>query len=131
MTKRKELKLLLVETKRAYQNIGTDLAHFEDIFEGQLLQWIVENVKVKAPTKRSILRLWKRWTKLVRRDQNEVANNLIGEIEKELPFKDQEEHQKWLDCLFTFKFWEDFEGMTLNIINRLKQEKKYEKIYHI
>jgi len=114
------LKKLLKETKKAYQNVGTDLAHFEDIFEGQLLQWIIENVKVKAPTKRSILRLWKRWSKLVCRDQNEVANNLIGEIEKELPFKDQEEHQKWLDCLFTFKFWEDFEGMTLNIINRLK-----------
>lgn len=120
MTKRKELKLLLIETKIAYQNIETNLEQFEEIFEGDLLQWIVENVKVKAPTKKKVLRLWKRWTKLVCRDQNEVANNLIGEIEKALPFEDQEEHQKWLDCLFAFKFWEDFEGMTLNIINRLK-----------
>ena len=55
-------------------------------------------------------------------DQSEKVideeNKLIGEIEEKLSFKDEEEHQKWLDILFTYKFWEDIEEMTLMIIER-------------
>jgi hypothetical protein len=124
MTKRKELKKLLIETKKAYQEIDYNLEHFEDIFQGELLQWIIKNVKVKKPTKRGVLRLWKRWEKVVCGDQNDYSidleNNLIEEIEKCLPFESKEEHQKWLDIGMGFKCWEDFEDYTMRIIERLK-----------
>ena len=71
---------------------------------------------------RELKKLWKRYSKLVGSDQSEKVideeNELIGEIEEKLPFKDEEEHQRWLDILFTYKFWEDFEEMTLMIIER-------------
>ena len=71
---------------------------------------------------RELKKLWKRYSKLVESDQSEKVideeNKLIGEIEEKLSFKDEEEHQKWLDILFTYKFWEDIEEMTLMIIER-------------
>lgn len=36
-----------------------------------------------------------------------------------LPFKDDEEKDKWVDLTTSFKFWEDWEEKTLEIANRL------------
>lgn len=66
-------------------------------------------------------------------DECDLTNKLVEELENNLPFKDRKEHKKWLECLQGFKFWEDFEEMTLNIINhhswvevsRSKTPKKY------
>lgn len=48
--------------------------------------------------------------------------NLLRKLENSLTFKDQETHNKWLDCLFSYKFWEDFEELTKAIIKDMKSE---------
>ena len=47
---------------------------------------------------------------------------LVKKLEKSLTFKDQQTHEKWLDCLFSFKFWEDFEDLTKSIIKEMLPE---------
>ena len=68
--------------------------------------------------------LWERFSSLVGKDQTEEVinneNSILKELDEMLPFKDQLEHNHWLDVLQGFKFWEDFEELTLNIIRRLK-----------
>ena len=68
--------------------------------------------------------LWERFSSLVSEDQTEEVineeNSIIEELEKMMPFENQLEHEHWLDVLQGFKFWEDFEELTLNIIRRLK-----------
>lgn len=59
---------------------------------------------------------------IIGEDDGEEVNNLVEELENNLLFKGKKEHVKWLECLQGFKFWEDFEEMTLNIIER-EQEK--------
>lgn len=72
--------------------------------------------------KQELLNLWERYSKLVESNQEqeniEEENKLIDQLERNLPFKNQEEHEKWLDIMATYKFWEDFEELTLEIINR-------------
>lgn len=81
----------------------------------------------KLKGKRSLERLWERYVSLLDAPQNgktiDKENKLLEEIEKALPFKDQQEHQKWLEVSETFKFWEDFEELTLSIINRAENER--------
>ena len=70
----------------------------------------------------SILDLWERYSQLMGMDQSsdtiEEQNELIGKIEELMPFKNEEEHEQWLNVLMSFKFWEDFESLTLSIIER-------------
>ena len=49
---------------------------------------------------------------------------LIDTLEKNLNFKSEEQHQYWLGVLFSYKFWEDFEELTLSIINQNKKGRK-------
>ena len=68
--------------------------------------------------------LWERFSSLIEEDQTEEvineSNELLEKIEGLLPFENKLEHNHWLDVLQGFKFWEDFEELTLNIIRRLK-----------
>jgi len=74
-----------------------------------------------------LLDLWEKYSKLVENDQDDETitkeNLLIGEIESLLPFKNKMEHEHWLDVLASYKCWEDFEELTLNIIKRDTQKK--------
>ena len=45
---------------------------------------------------------------------------IIENLEKLLPFENKEQHEKWLDVLFGYKFWEDFEQLTLSIMYQCK-----------
>lgn len=51
-------------------------------------------------------------------------SKLISKLEKNLNFKDEEQHQSWLSVLFSFKFWEDFEELTEKIIKQNKPREK-------
>ena len=77
---------------------------------------------MKAANKEKLLKMWEEWCELFESDQVEETidkeNELIGQIEELMPFKNEEQHQHWLDVLFSFKFWEDFEELTLSIINQ-------------
>lgn len=55
---------------------------------------------------------------IIGQGDGEEINNLIEQLENNLTFKSEREHQKWLDILFTFIGWENFEEYTLNIIER-------------
>lgn len=46
----------------------------------------------------------------------DAIKSLTEQLEKALPFKSEAEHQKWLDILFGYKFYEDFEEATMKII---------------
>lgn len=74
--------------------------------------------------KRKMLKLWKRFSYLMGQDQLEPTieeeDEIIRIIDENLPFKDAQEHDHWLDVLMGFKFWEDFEELTLEIINRME-----------
>lgn len=47
-------------------------------------------------------------------------NRLLGEIESELPFENQKEHDKWLDLGSTWTGEEEWPNMTEEIIGRIK-----------
>lgn len=80
----------------------------------------------------SLLRKWRYYSYLVGKDETndniEKANKLIEEIEQLMPFKDKEEHEHWLDVLTSYKFWEDFEELTLEIINRKNETPNLDKL---
>lgn len=73
---------------------------------------------------------FERLSKLVEQDQTEEninqQNKAIEELENALMFVDQQEKEHWLDVLATYKFWEDFEELTLRIIH--KEEDRLETI---
>lgn len=68
------------------------------------------------------MKLYKKWKKYYLKEETQrnidISNNAMVELEKVMPFKDEEEHDNWLDLGATFKFFEDFEEMTLSIIKR-------------
>ena len=78
--------------------------------------------KSSYASKEELLRKWRVYSYLVEQDQTEEViereNKEIQEIESLLPFKDLQEHEHWLDVLQSYKFWEDIEELTMNIINR-------------
>ena len=47
---------------------------------------------------------------------------LLRKLENSLTFKDQETHNKWLDCLFSYRCYEDFEELTKAIIKDMKSD---------
>ena len=67
---------------------------------------------------------WKRMNEIIdlenirNEDYTDQINELVGGLENALYFKDQQEHEKWLDVLSSYKFWEDFEEITMSIIHR-------------
>jgi hypothetical protein len=62
-------------------------------------------------------------------DDNDVDNEkkYLAELENKLPFKNNEEHGKWLD-ISSSEFWEDFEEFTMNIMNRAKKARDSKKM---
>ena len=82
----------------------------------------MKNLLTKNTKKEALLKKWERLSDLYQSDQNgatiEEENNLIIEIEKGLNFRDEEEKEQWSDICASFKCWEDFEEITLRIINR-------------
>lgn len=82
-----------------------------------------------------LLELWEKYSNLVGSDQDDdetivKENLLIGEIESLMQFKNREEHEHWLDVLQGYKFWEDFEELTLSIIKRTTENKLKTLIDH-
>lgn len=67
--------------------------------------------------------LWLALDRATKENDVDECNKLIGYIEEILPFESQEEHNKWLDVVETFKAWEDLQEVTWNIANRLKEER--------
>ncbi len=68
------------------------------------------------------MQLYKKWRKYFLKEPTQrnidISNKAMIELEKAMPFKSEEEHNNWLDLGATFKFFEDFEEMTLSIIKR-------------
>ena len=81
-----------------------------------------------------LLDLWEKYSKLVESEQDDETitkeNLLLEEIESLLPFKSKMEHEHWLNVLQGYKFWEDFEELTLNIIKRNTQKKIDDLLKH-
>lgn len=79
---------------------------------------------------------WKELGRIIGNDQEEETiereNTLTEQLSNLLPFKDQQEKEHWLDVCQSFKFWEDFEGLTNSIIWREENEIEYilEKCYN-
>lgn len=77
-------------------------------------------------------KLWKRMNEIIdlqnirNDDYTDQINKLVEELENALMFVDQQEKEHWLDVLATYKFWEDFEELTLRIIH--KEEDRLETI---
>lgn len=65
---------------------------------------------------------WKKYCDIVSGECFEKQNDLLKKIDSSLPFKDQQEKEHWLDVLFSYKFWEDFEELTNSIIWREENE---------
>ena len=79
--------------------------------------------KYKELRRNICLDLWARLSKLedgTSWEDESISEEefLVGMLEKYMPFKNQQQHEKWLDVLFGYKFWEDFEELTLLIINQ-------------
>lgn len=64
-------------------------------------------------------------------DNRREQEKILSKLEKVLPFKNENEKNHWLEVLQSFKFWEDFEELTLKIINNkivLYSKKQLEQI---
>ena len=88
-------------------------------------------------SKEELLRKWKHYSNLIEKDQTEKVieqeNKEIEEIEKLLPFKNEQEHKKWLVVGMGCKYWEDFEELTMSIINNapsLRNNSELLESYH-
>ena len=80
--------------------------------------------KYKDLRKKVCLQLWEQFSKVEGSEEwNDATLDeeefLIGMLEEYLPFKNEDQHEHWLDVLQGFKFWEDLEELTLSIINQL------------
>ena len=62
-------------------------------------------------------------------DDNDVDNEkkYLADLENKLPFKNNEEHGKWLD-ISSSEFWEDFEEFTMDIMSRAKKARDRKKM---
>lgn len=84
--------------------------------------------KYQLPSKKYLLRLWTKYSNLIEKGDGDSEsidkeNMLICELENHLPFKDEEEHNHWLDLGSSFKYWEDWEELNMSIINRAATKK--------
>ncbi len=72
--------------------------------------------------KKQLLELWRDWKKYFLKEPIQeyidISNVIMNSLSINLPFKDKEEEEQWNDLGATFKFFEDFEEMTLSIIKR-------------
>ena len=65
---------------------------------------------------------WNEFSNIVGNDEIDQENELLGHIEQELVFENEQEKEHWLDVLSSYKFWEDFEELTNSIIQREENE---------
>ena len=84
------------------------------------------NLKERINNLEQLEKNWEKYTKLVESDQDasiiDQETKLLGDIDHSLTFKSKKERDHWLDVCFGFKFWEDFEELTLSIIEREEKE---------
>ena len=81
-------------------------------------------MKKENITKQYLLRLFYRASFYVcHENQNEKniekACELVDKLIELLPFRNEREKQKYLDIVYGFKFWENWESETIRIINNL------------
>ena len=77
--------------------------------------------------KRELLKLLNQLGKATEKNDIDLCNGLIEQLENNLPFKDKEQKDQWLDVVATFKCYEDFEELTRKIINQ--RAPKNNKVY--
>lgn len=65
---------------------------------------------------------WQRMSKAIDEDDIDTQNEALENIEKILPFKNEEEHEKWLDLVQSYTDFDKFEEETRKIMGN-KQEK--------
>lgn len=86
------------------------------------LDYIKDNEK---QPKTSAQKMYKRALEIIKKlgDENNEQDtcDLVEELENLLPFKNKKEHNEWVDITTTFKFWEDWESVTLKIAQRLNK----------
>lgn len=64
-------------------------------------------------------KLWLDFSNAMDQNDTVLCNDLILKIENILPFKNEQEHLRWLNLVASFIVWEDLEDFTKNIANRL------------
>lgn len=91
-------------------------------------KYFMERNRDKDGTRNHLLFLWASFSYHFENNNVDECNHYTQLLEKYLPFENEEEHQKWLDILFEFKFYEDLEEITKKIIDRLTPKEKNELI---
>ena len=81
-------------------------------------------MKNNAKTKMDLLKLFYRASFYICHDNQsekniQKGNKLIDKLISLLPFQNEKEKENYLDLIFGFKFWEDWEKETIRIINNL------------
>lgn len=88
----------------------------------------MKNLLENYEQRERLLRLFRELAFLVGEEQTEDNINredvITMKLSRLLPFKDQQEKEHWLDVCQGFKFWEDFEELTLEIIDRSSTTKE-------
>lgn len=69
-------------------------------------------------SKKELKELLNKLGDIIGEEDFDLTNDLVEKLENNLPFKSKKEKENWLDVLMSFKFWEDFEELTLEIIER-------------
>lgn len=82
-------------------------------------------------SRNTLLRKWKLYSYLVEQEQDDATiekeNALLIEIEDSLPFASEEEHERWT-FLGNGNCWEDWEEMTLELINNSQVPMNIDKL---
>lgn len=61
---------------------------------------------------------WSRMSKALDENDIDVSNDAIEKIEMMLPFKDEEQHEEWLNLAAEYKDFDEFEQKTREIMNQ-------------
>lgn len=113
------------DVESAYEEADEDIKQdISDIINESLKNKSVKSLTEGASKYQEFETLWNKLSKATDENNIDDSNKTVIEIEKLLPFKDEEEHKHWLDISSTFKFWEDFEDLTKSIAKRLKNIKE-------
>lgn len=80
---------------------------------------------------KQFLNIWARLDKATQNNDIDTQNECTTELENILPFKTINQHKKWLNVLMTFKFWEDFQSLTFEIAEGLKENKQIKRIEQV
>lgn len=79
--------------------------------------------------KQTLKQLLNKLSKAIENVDTDLQNELIFEIEANLDFRTEEQHEEWLNMSDTWLVWEDFYNFTLSI--GFKKEYKKADLFHI